>query len=305
MGDRHPILEPGADTRRTRRCDATRPVADRALLERDLQRRNTVDRDVLVERFLPLARGLARRYQRTGEPFDDLFQVACLGLVKAIDRFDLNRDVAFSTYAVPTMVGEIRRYLRDRTWSVRVPRGLQELALRAETNIVELSSALHRQPTVADIARTAAATEEQVLEALQAAAARRRCRPRAPARTGPARRSATPSPAPSTASAWPRTAPRWTSCCARSPRASARCCACTSRTTSPSERSANASASRRCRPHASSAARSPACAQPHALEKLLGRRTPQVPHQRHRTGQPSRTQPAGGATLPRSRAWPS
>jgi len=173
MGDRHPILEPGADTRRTRRCDATRPVADRALLERYLQRRTTVDRDVLVERFLPLARGLARRYQRTGEPFDDLFQVACLGLVKAIDRFDLNRDVAFSTYAVPTMVGEIRRYLRDRTWSVRVPRGLQGLALRAETNIVELSSALHRQPTVAEIARTAAATEEQVLEALQAAGAHR------------------------------------------------------------------------------------------------------------------------------------
>jgi hypothetical protein len=92
----HPILEPGADTSRTRRCDAGRLVADRALLERYLQRRDPVARNALVERSLPLARGLARRYQRTGEPFYELFQVACLGLVKAIDRFDLHRDVAFS-----------------------------------------------------------------------------------------------------------------------------------------------------------------------------------------------------------------
>src|SRR5512133_1951797 len=127
------------------------PLADRALFERSR----------------------ARRYQRTGEPFDDLFQVACLGLVKAIDRFDLSRDVAFSSYAVPTMLGEIKRYLRDRTWSVRVPRGLQELALRVDKHVVELSGALHRQPTVAEIAHAAAATEEQVLEALQAAGAYR------------------------------------------------------------------------------------------------------------------------------------
>ena len=79
---------------------------------------------MLVERFLPLARALARRYQHTGEPVDDLFQVACLGLLKAIDRFDLSRDVAFSSYAVPTMVGEIRRYLRDRTWSVQAAVGI-------------------------------------------------------------------------------------------------------------------------------------------------------------------------------------
>jgi RNA polymerase sigma-B factor len=155
------------------RCEAGPLLADRALFERYLERRDPVDRDVLVERFRPLARALARRYQRTGEPLDDLFQVACLGLVKAIDRFDLNRDVAFATYAVPTMLGEIRRYLRDRTWSVRVPRGLQELALRVDKTIVELSSDLHRQPTVAEIARAAAATEEQVLDALQAAGAYR------------------------------------------------------------------------------------------------------------------------------------
>jgi RNA polymerase sigma-B factor len=158
---------------RKRRCGAGRLRADRALFERYRARRDPVDRDVLVERFRPLARTLARRYQRTGEPFDDLFQVACLGLVKAIDRFDLSCDVAFSSYAVPTMLGEIRRYLRDRTWSVRVPRGLQDLALRVDKHVVELSSDLHRQPTVAEIARAAAATEEQVLEALQASGAYR------------------------------------------------------------------------------------------------------------------------------------
>jgi RNA polymerase sigma-B factor len=126
-----------------------------------------------VERFLPLAAQLARRYQRREESFDDLFQVACLGLVKAIDRFDLRRDVAFTTYAVPTMLGEIKRYFRDRTWSVRVPRELQERALRVDQIVAELSSDLHRQPTVAEIAHAAAATEEEVLEALQASGAYR------------------------------------------------------------------------------------------------------------------------------------
>ena len=158
---------------RKRPCGAGRLRAERALLERYLEPRDPVDHQMLVERFLPLARGLARRYQRSGEPFDDLFQVACLGLVKAIDRFDLSRDVAFSSYAVPTMLGEIRRYFRDRTWSVRVPRGLQELALRVDKKVAELSSDLHRQPTVAEIAHATAATEEQVLEALQACGAYR------------------------------------------------------------------------------------------------------------------------------------
>jgi RNA polymerase sigma-B factor len=108
-----------------------------------------------------------------GRPFDDLFQVACLGLVKAIDRFDLSRDVAFSSYAVPTMVGEIKRYFRDRTWSVRVPRDLQERALRVDKQVLELSTDLQREPTVAEIAHAAAATEEEVLEALEASGAYR------------------------------------------------------------------------------------------------------------------------------------
>jgi RNA polymerase sigma-B factor len=149
----------------------TRAEDDRALFARYLDKRDPVDREMLVERFLPLARQLARRYQRPEEPFDDLFQVACLGLVKAIDRFDLEREVAFSSYAVPTILGEIKRYFRDRTWSVRVPRDLQELALRVDRAVSDLSVDLHRQPTVEEIAEKVGAEEEDVLEALEASGA--------------------------------------------------------------------------------------------------------------------------------------
>src|ERR687886_1769282 len=152
---------------------ADRVQEDRALFERYLNRRDPVDRELLVERFLPLARQLARRYERPEEPFDDLFQVACLGLVKAIDRFDLSRDVAFSSYAVPTILGEIKRYFRDRTWAVRVPRDLQELALRVDRKVTELATDLHRQPTVPELADALSLDEEQVLEALEASGAYR------------------------------------------------------------------------------------------------------------------------------------
>jgi len=148
-----------------------RAEQDRALFARYLNKRDPVDREMLVERFLPLARQLARRYQRPEEPFDDLFQVACLGLVKAIDRFDLEREVAFSSYAVPTILGEIKRYFRDRTWSVRVPRDLQELALKVDRAVSELSLDLHRQPTVEEIGAKVGADEEDVLEALEASGA--------------------------------------------------------------------------------------------------------------------------------------
>ncbi|MGZ4268116.1 MAG: SigB/SigF/SigG family RNA polymerase sigma factor [Solirubrobacteraceae bacterium] len=150
---------------------SSRADEDRALFERYLDRRDPVDREMLVERFLPLARQLARRYQRPDEPFDDLFQVACLGLVKAIDRFDLERQVAFSSYAVPTILGEIKRYFRDKTWSVRVPRDLQELALKVDRAVADLSLGLHRAPTVSEIAEKLGAEEEDVLEALEASGA--------------------------------------------------------------------------------------------------------------------------------------
>jgi RNA polymerase sigma-B factor len=150
-----------------------RCAEDRALFARYLDTRDPVERDMLVERFLPLARQLARRYQRPEEPFDDLFQVACLGLINAIDRFDLDRGVAFSSYAVPTIVGEIKRYFRDRTWSVRVPRDLQELTLKVDRTVSELTVRLHREPTVAEIAAAVGVAEEDVLEALEASGAHR------------------------------------------------------------------------------------------------------------------------------------
>jgi RNA polymerase sigma-B factor len=166
------VPRPVAPDRRRREGD-DRPGQDRALFARYLDTRDPIDRDVLIERFLPLARQLARRYQRPEEPFDDLFQVACLGLINAIDRFDLERQVAFSSYAVPTILGEIKRYFRDRTWSVRVPRDLQELALKVDRVVASLSLDLHRQPTVAEIAAKIGYEEEDVLEAIEASGAYR------------------------------------------------------------------------------------------------------------------------------------
>jgi RNA polymerase sigma-B factor len=130
-------------------------------------------RDQLVERFLPLARQLARRYQRASEPLDDLLQVASMGLIKAIDRFDADREIAFSSYAVPTILGEIKRHFRDRTWAVRVPRDLQELTLKVDRVVGDLAEDLRRQPSVAEIGEAVGADEEDVLEALQAGGAYR------------------------------------------------------------------------------------------------------------------------------------
>ena len=149
-----------------------RPTDDE-LFARCRRQRDPVARERLVERYLPLARQLARRYQRADEPLDDLVQVASLGLLKAIDRFDHNRPVVFSSYAVPTILGELKRHFRDRTWSVRVPRDLQEMALRVDRTVTNLSLKLHRSPSVAEIAQAADASEEQVLEALEAAGAYR------------------------------------------------------------------------------------------------------------------------------------
>ncbi len=149
-----------------------REAEDRELFLR-LRKGDTAARDQLAERFLPLARQLARRYQRADEPLDDLIQVASLGLIKAIDRFDPAREVAFSSYAVPTILGELKRHFRDRTWSVRVPRDLQELALKVDKAVAELAKDLRRQPTVPEIGAKVGATEEQVLEALEAAGAYR------------------------------------------------------------------------------------------------------------------------------------
>jgi RNA polymerase sigma-B factor len=146
---------------------------DRRLLERYHREGDQAAREALVERFLPLARQLARRYQRGSEPLDDLIQVASLGLLKAIDRFEPDRPTAFSSFAVPTILGELKRHFRDRGWSVRVPRDLQELAVRVERVGEDLTRQLGRAPTPSEIAEHIGVTDEQVLEAREAAGAYR------------------------------------------------------------------------------------------------------------------------------------
>jgi RNA polymerase sigma-B factor len=124
-------------------------------------------RDELAKLHLPLVEYLAKRFKDRGEPLDDLIQVGSVGLLKAIDRFDLDRGVEFSTYATPTIVGEVKRYFRDKGWAVRVPRRLQELSLRLNKIVAQLTQDLGRSPTVAEIAKAAGVSEEEVLEALE------------------------------------------------------------------------------------------------------------------------------------------
>lgn len=128
-------------------------------------------RERLVEQFIGLVEFLARRFRNRGEPLEDLVQVGTIGLLKAIDRFDLEREVEFSTYATPTIVGELKRHFRDKGWAVRVPRRLQELHLELTKVVAQLSQDLGRSPTVGEIAQAAGITEETVLEGLEIAQA--------------------------------------------------------------------------------------------------------------------------------------
>jgi len=145
--------------------------AERLRFARYHASRDPRERDQLIERYLPLARSVARRYATAQASFDDLMQVACLGLVKAVDRFDPARSNAFSSYAVPTIVGEMRRYFRDHTWAVRMPRDLQELSLRIEDAWTELAAAGGHVPTVRELAVWLDTDDETVLAALEAGAA--------------------------------------------------------------------------------------------------------------------------------------
>jgi RNA polymerase sigma-B factor len=128
-------------------------------------------RDKTIEAWLPLARHLANRYSGRGEPTDDLIQTATIGLIKAVDRFDAERGVDFAGYAIPTIIGEVKRHFRDRTWSIRVPRRLQELRLQITAANSTLTHTLGRAPLVADIATHLGITEEEVLEGLEGARA--------------------------------------------------------------------------------------------------------------------------------------
>jgi len=126
-------------------------------------------RNALIEQHEGFADYLARRLSHRGEPLDDLRQVALVGLLKAVERFDPDRGFSFTTFAAPTIVGELKRHFRDRTWSVRVPRRLQELSLRIEQCRTELGQELGRAPTPAEIAGCADVSEEEVLEGMEAA----------------------------------------------------------------------------------------------------------------------------------------
>ncbi len=144
-------------------------MGERRLLERYAKEHSATVREELVDRFMPLARRLAARYAGGAEPFDDLMQVASVGLVKAIDRFDPERGTAFSTFAVPTILGELKRHFRDRGWSVHVPRDVQERILKVERAMADLPAKLGHAPTVQEIGERIEATDEEVLEAMHAA----------------------------------------------------------------------------------------------------------------------------------------
>jgi RNA polymerase sigma-B factor len=150
----------GADQRKT----------ERLLLLRYHEQGDLAAREELVERFLPLVRDLALRYTYTDEPFEDLLQVAALGLIKAIDRFEPGRGTKFTSYAAPTILGELKRHFRDKGWAIHVPRDLQERALAVGRETEALSKRLGRSPKPRDVAGALGCSVEDVLEAQQAAA---------------------------------------------------------------------------------------------------------------------------------------
>ncbi len=142
-------------------------ATDRELLRRYHEGGDLEAREQLIEQHLPLVRSLARRYANRGEQLEDLVQVGSIGLIKAIDRFDVDRGVALTTYATPNIIGEIKRHFRDKGWSIRVPRGLQELNVRLSQILETLTVELERSPTIPELAKAAGVTEEDVLEALE------------------------------------------------------------------------------------------------------------------------------------------
>ena len=156
-----------ADGRTAARAREHELLAEFAALPEDDPRRAQV-RDELVTMHLPLVRHLAARYRDRGEPFDDLVQVGTIGLIAAIDRFDPTRGTELSTFATPTILGEIRRHFRDHAWAMRVPRGLQELNRRVSATVEALTADLQRSPTVKEIADALGVSSDDVLAALEA-----------------------------------------------------------------------------------------------------------------------------------------
>ncbi len=141
--------------------------SDKELLRRYHDEGDLSAREQLIEQYMSLVRSLARRYAYRGEQLDDLVQIGAIGLIKAIDRFDLERGVELTTYATPNIIGEIKRHFRDRGWAVRVPRGLQELNVQLSRLVETLTVQLARSPTIPELAKAAGVEEEEVLEALE------------------------------------------------------------------------------------------------------------------------------------------
>ncbi len=140
-----------------------------ALLRAYHRKGDLAARDQALLELMPLVRALANRYAGRGEPLEDLVQVGSLGLIKAVDRFDVDRGVEFSSYAVPTIVGEIRRHFRDKAWAMHVPRRLKELSVRLSRVLDELTNELGRSPTIPELAQATGAEEEEVIDALDSA----------------------------------------------------------------------------------------------------------------------------------------
>jgi RNA polymerase sigma-B factor len=140
---------------------------DLLLLKRYHEQGDVSAREKLIEHYMPLVRSLARRYSYRGEQLEDLVQIGAIGLIKAIDRFDVSRGVELTTYATPNIIGEIKRHFRDKGWSVRVPRGLQELNVQLSRLVEQLTVQLGRSPTIPEMAVAAGVEEEEVLEALE------------------------------------------------------------------------------------------------------------------------------------------
>ncbi len=142
-------------------------IDDKILLRQYHEEGDLHAREKLIEQYMSLVRSLARRYSYRGEQLEDLVQIGAIGLIKAIDRFDLERGVELTTYATPNIIGEIKRHFRDKGWAVRVPRGLQELNVQLSRLMEQLTVQLGRSPTIPELAKASGSTEEEVLEALE------------------------------------------------------------------------------------------------------------------------------------------
>ena len=168
-----PLVHPGAPilSARALRIDVTRRRSAELFAEMRHQDASAAIhdgcRDSLVELHLPLVEHCARRFRNRGEPFEDLVQVGTIGLIKSVDRFDTERGVEFSTYATPTIIGEIKRYFRDKGWAIRVPRRLQELRMQIGAATAELSQSLGRSPTPRELAEAIGCTVEEIVEGIE------------------------------------------------------------------------------------------------------------------------------------------